>query len=183
MKKHAIESKNNCFQYLYIIYFCQIENHSLDFFCICLGKHDFFKKNKFFSVVFLLPWKFVASLLQTFSQTSRGGLQVWLKLSMQTSRAGLQLSMKVCIESFNVTLQVSLNFQSSLESLHWKLQSSLESLHWKFQSNLQPHWKFDWKFATNFQQTFRAAKNLKKKLIFLKAHVVPKHNVFCVPKR
>ena len=143
----------------------------------------FLKKNKFFSVVFLLPWKFVASLLQTFSQTFRGGLQVWLKLSMQTSRAGLQLSMKVCIESFKGNLQVSLNFQSSLESLHWKLQSSLESLHWKFQSNLQPPWKFDWKFATSFQQTFRAAKNLKKKLIFLKTHVVPKHNVFCVPKR
>ena len=77
-------------------------------------------------------------------------------------------------ESFNVALQVSLNFQSSLESLHWNFQSSPASLHWKFQSNLQPPLKV-WlkvcnKLSTNFQgskQKYRENLFFLKKIVFI----------------
>ena len=121
------------------------------------NKHYFFRKTtRFFFIFGLLPWKFIESLLQTFSQTFRGGCKFdW---NFQCKLAGMgwkfhcKLSRLDC--KFKETcrvVKVSLNLQSSLESLQWNFQPIPASLHWKFQSNLQPPWKFDWKFATNFQ--------------------------------
>ena len=71
---------------------------------------------------------------------------------------------------FSVALQVSLNFQSSLESLHWNFQSSPASLHWKFQSNLQPPLKVWLKVCNKLSINFQGSNpKIKKNLVvFLK---------------
>ena len=62
----------------------------------------FFKKTSFLYIFCLLPWKFVESLLQTFSQTFRGGCKFdW-------------------------------NFQCKLAGLDWKFQCKLSRLDWNF---------------------------------------------------
>ena len=151
----------------------------------------FFKEKTSFLYIFcLLPWKFVESLLQTFSQTFRGGCKFdW---NFQCKLAGLdwkfqcklsrldwkfketcRATLKV-FKTFNVALQVSLNFQSSLESLHWNFQSSPASLHWKFQSNLQPPPE---SLTESLQQIFnklsgQQTKNIEKTCFFFNKNSV-----------
>ena len=141
------------------------------------NKHYFFRKTtRFFFIFGLLPWKFIESLLQTFSQTFRGGCKFdW---NFQCKLAGMgwkfhcKLSRLDCKfkETFRVALKVSLNLQSSLESLQWNFQPIPASLHWKFQSNLQPPLKVWLKVCNKLSINFQGSNpKIKKNLVvFLK---------------
>ena len=135
------------------------------------NKHYVFKKNKF-SLYFLFTalkvcWKFIANFQSNFQGGCKFDWNFQCKLAgldwkFQCKLSNLDWNLKKLAGlhwkfawKFQCSLQVSLNFQSSLESLHWNFQSSLQVCIWKFQSNLQPPLKI-WlkvcnKLSTNLQ--------------------------------
>ena len=116
------------------------------------------KQQGFFFIFGLLPWKFIESLLQTFSQTFRGGCKFDWNFQCKLAGMGWKFHCKLS----RLDCKFKRNLQGYTESFFklaiqpWKfavklsnpsLQVCIES----FSQTCNPPWKFDWKFATNFQ--------------------------------
>jgi hypothetical protein len=138
---------------------------------LCLGTTCVFRKISFFFRFFAalkVCWKFVANFQSNF----QGGCKFDWNFQCKLSRldCNFQCKLSRLDWKFNETCRVTLklSMQTFIESCNPALEVCIES----FSQTCNPPWKFDWKFATNLQQTFRAAKKLQKKTcFFLRNHV------------